>query len=344
MKRNKLNIYKIAEIAGVSKSTVSRVINDKAGVGDKTRKKVLEIIKDLNYQPNSFARGLANNKTKTIGLVVSDITDPFFSGFIKGVEAKAMEDNYNIMLANSHWVVEEELKCVKMFQEGRVDGVLIISGARDGLDVYLNDLSAKNTPVLLIDRKTDNGSIPKINVDNFSGAYMGVKYLLDLGHKKVACIKGDDVASSGASVDRVLGYKKALNDFGINNEIIVPGYFEVEDAYKATHNLLEEQKDITAIFYLSDMMAIGGLKAIRERGLKVPDDISVLGCDDIELASLINPPLTTLRQPRYEMGYKGMGALISILEETNKRINHKDISFNMELVIRESTKKVNIVD
>ncbi len=117
-------------------------------------------------------------------MVVSDITDPFFSGFIKGVEAKAMEENYNIMLANSHWVVEEELKCVKMFQEGRVDGVLIISGARDGLDSYLNDLSAKDTPVLLIDRKSGNQALPKINVDNFNGAYMGAKYLLELGHRK----------------------------------------------------------------------------------------------------------------------------------------------------------------
>lgn len=339
--KNNVDIYTIAEHAGVSKSTVSRVLNNKEDVSETTREKVIEVIKDLNYKPNSSAKGLASQKTKTVGLVVSEITSSFFSMFVKGAEDKAIEENYNIMLANSNWVVEEELKCIRMFEEGRVDGILMISGGGDDLlNEHLQDLADNDTPLIVVDRKIENDLIPKINVDNIKAAYKGTNYLIELGHKNIAFVKGDDIAASDASLDRVEGYRKALREHGIQNEVIEPGFFNREDAHKATNKIINDHPEITAIFYASDMMAVGGLKALKKAELKVPEDISVLGFDDIELASIIDPALSTLRQPRYQMGYLGMEKLIDQLEGRPKEVYADDINFELELIERESTASV----
>ncbi|MFW5885883.1 MAG: LacI family DNA-binding transcriptional regulator [Halanaerobium sp.] len=341
MKNKNIDIYKIADEAGVSKSTVSRVINNKAGVKDSTREKVAKVIKDLNYKPNSSAKGLASKKTNTIGLVISDITDPFFAMFVKGAERKAMEANYNMMLANSHWVVEEELKCIQMFEEGRVDGILMISGGSEArLDNYLNNLASHNLQIVVVDRKIENDKIPRLNSDNLDAGYQATKYLIDLGHKKIAHIKGEDVASSDASRDRVKGYKKALKEAGIEEQIIYPGYFAREEAYKATEKLLEKYPEVTAIFYSSDMMAIGGLKAIKNMGLQIPQDISIIGIDGIEMAALMDPPITTMAQPAFEMGYQGMEKLIKKLEGQAEDSHSEDIIFKMELIERASTREL----
>ncbi|MFP4199640.1 MAG: LacI family DNA-binding transcriptional regulator [Halanaerobium sp.] len=341
MKNKNIDIYKIADEAGVSKSTVSRVINNKAGVKDSTREKVAKVIKDLNYKPNSSAKGLASKKTNTIGLVISDITDPFFAMFVKGAERKAMEANYNMMLANSHWVVEEELKCIQMFEEGRVDGILMISGGSEArLDNYLNNLASHNLQIVVVDRKIENDKIPRLNSDNLDAGYQATKYLIDLGHKKIAHIKGEDVASSDASRDRIKGYKKALKEAGIEEQIIYPGYFAREEAYKATEKLMEKHPEVTAIFYSSDMMAIGGLKAIKNMGLQIPQDISIIGIDGIEMAALMDPPITTMAQPAFEMGYQGMEKLIKKLEGQAEDSHSEDIIFKMELIERASTREL----
>ncbi|TDO83372.1 LacI family transcriptional regulator [Halanaerobium saccharolyticum] len=338
MKNKNIDIYQIAEEAGVSKSTVSRVINNKAGVKDSTRNKVLKVIKDLNYKPNSSAKGLASKKTNTIGLAISDITDPFFALFVKGAETKAMEANYNMMLANSHWVVEEELKCIQMFEEGRVDGILMISGGSEKrLNNYLNNLASHNLQIVVVDRKIDNDKIPKLKADNLDAGYRAAKYLIDLGHNKIAHIKGEDVASSDASRDRVRGYKKALAEAGIKEKIIYPGYFSRIEAERATKKLLQEHPEVTAIFYSSDMMAIGGLKAIKNMGLKIPEDISIIGVDGIEMAALMDPPITTMAQPSFEMGYQGMEKLIKKLEAEAVNSHNQDIIFKMKLIERAST-------
>jgi len=342
MKNKNIDIYKIAELAGVSKSTVSRVINDKAGVKASTREKVAQVIKDLNYKPNSSAKGLASKKTHTIGLVISDITDPFFAMFVKGAEKKAMEANYNMMLANSHWVVEEELKCIQMFEEGRVDGILMISGgSEEKLDNYLDNLASNNLDIVVVDRKIKNENIPKLNSDNFDAGYRATKYLIDLGHTKIAHIKGEDIASSHASRDRVAGYEKALSEAGIKEKIIYPGFFARKKAYQVTKKLITEHSEVTAIFYSSDMMAIGGLKALKNMGLRVPEDISIIGIDGIEMAALMDPPITTLSQPAFEMGYQGMEKLINKLENEINNSHSEDLIFQMELIERASTKKLN---
>ncbi len=217
---------------------------------------------------------------------------------------------------------------------------MISGGSEKRLDKYLNNLASHNLQIVVVDRKIENEKIPKLNSDNFDAGYRATKYLIDLGHKKIAHIKGEDIASSDASKDRVEGYKKALAEAGIKEEIIYPGFFAREEAEEATKKLLQEHPDVTAVFYSSDMMAIGGLKAIKKEGLKIPDDISIIGIDGIEMAALMDPPITTLAQPAYEMGYQGMEKLIKSLEGDFKNNHSEDVIFKMELIERESSKKL----
>jgi len=217
---------------------------------------------------------------------------------------------------------------------------MISGGSEEKLDNYLNNLASHDLDIVVIDRKIKNEKITKLNSDNLDAGYRATKYLLEKGHKKIAHIKGEDVASSAASKDRVRGYKKALAEANIEEEIIYPGYFDIDKAYNSTKSLVTEHPDITAIFYSSDMMAVGGLKALKNMGLKVPADISIIGIDGIEMASLMDPPITTMAQPTYEMGYLGMEKLIKKLEAEFKSSQAEDIIFKMELIERESIKEL----
>lgn len=339
-KKRNVNIFKVAEEAGVSKSTVSRVINNKANVSEKTRKKVLETMKELNYRPNIAAKTLVTNNTHTIGIVVSDITHPFFSEFIKGIEAKIMKEDYNIMFSSSHWVAEEEKKHIRMFEEGRVDGIIMVSGAVGEYNDYITNMVTRETPIVLIDRKIIDKDIIQLNLNNVDAGYRGTKYLIDAGHKNIAFINGTDIASSNASKDRTIGYKKALEDYNLTNQYIYSGGFDREKSYKTTQKVLKKHEEITAIFYASDMMAVGGYKAIREAGLKVPEDISVLGIDGLDIGLMIHPPLSTLKQPRYQMGYNAAERLINKLENKEEKNKPYKEEYYIKLIDRSSIKKI----
>ncbi|WP_018247637.1 LacI family DNA-binding transcriptional regulator [Orenia marismortui] len=340
MSSNKsVNIYTIAEEAGVSKSTVSRVLNNKSDVSKKTREKVLKVMKEFNYLPSKLARSLATNKTQTIGLIIPDIANPFFSEYIKGAEKKVIEEDYNLMLCSSHWTAKEELREIKMLREGIVDGVLMIGGGIDISESYLEFLEESSIPIVFIDRRVDSDNIPSVNVDNCKAAYKATNYLLELGHRKIACVKGPDVLQS--SRDRVKGYEKALADFEIDYRLIKSGYFNGEDSHQATCEILKNHREVTAIFYANDAMALGGIRAIKEFGLQIPEDISIVGCDDLDIISLITPPLTTLKQPRYEMGYVGMEMLMNKIDDKLIIDSSKDIVYDMELIKRESVISLN---
>lgn len=330
----KSTIFDVAKKAGVSKSTVSRVINNQGNVKEKTRKKILKVMRSLNYHPNSSARSLVTKRTNTIGLIVPDITDFFYLQFIKGAEVVGIKNNYNMMLLSSRWDVEEERYCLKMFGEGRVDGVLLISGNWVG-EPYLNCPELEKMPLVIIDRTLNNHVIPTINVDNKNGGYLGTRHLLENGHRMIAFVTG--LANQKASLDRMEGYRQAMDEAGVreSDNLIYPGDFTEKSGYQVTRQVLEAGKGITAIFYANDLMAIGGIKAIKEKGLKIPDDLSLIGCDDLELVSLIDPPFTTLRQPRYKMGYTGMELLINSIEHKDN-INPAQIIYHMALIQRNS--------
>ncbi len=336
----KTTIFDVAKEAGVSKSTVSRVLNDKCDVNEKTRKKIQNVMEKLNYYPNSSARSLVTKKTHTIGLVVPDITDPFFLQFIKGAQDVGFTNNYNMMLVSSNWQVKDEWRYLKFLEEDRVDGVLIISG-RNISDSYIEFLESEKTPIVIVDRMLDKNIIPTVNVDNVNGAYITAKHLLENGHRKIAMVMGP--SNMQAALNRSVGYRKAMKEYKIevSEELIYEGDFSEESGYLATQKILKDWNDITAIFYSNDSMAIGGLRVFKEKGISVPDDLSIVGCDNIRELSLIDPPLTTLSQPRYKMGYSGMELLINIIEENNNVYPEK-IVFNMEFIKRKSVKDISI--
>ncbi len=333
-----VTIFDVANKAGVSKSTVSRVLNDKDSVNEKTRKKVLKVMEQLNYYPNSSARSLVTKKTHTIGLVVPDITDPFFLQFIKGAEDVGVKSNYNMLLVSSNWHVKDEWRYLKLLEEDRTDGILLISG-RNIADSYIEFLESEKTPIVIIDRILDKNIIPTVNVDNVNGAYILTKHLLENGHRKIALVMGPN--NMQAALNRYKGYKNALDKFNIEitDELIYQGDFSEESGYQATQKIVDDGIDVTAIFYSNDGMAIGGLKLFKEKGIKVPDDISIVGCDNIRELSLIDPPLTTLSQPRYKMGYLGMELLINIIEHNNDVYPEK-IVFNMEFIKGQTVKNL----
>jgi LacI family transcriptional regulator len=298
----------------------------------------MKVMKELNYRPSSAAKSLVTNSTKTIGIVVSEITRPFFREFINGIEDKLIHADYNIMYSSSHWVVEEEKKHMRLFQEGRVDGLIMVSGAIGESDDLLIEMATKDTPVVIIDRKITNEHIVQLNVDNVDAGYQGTEYLIKKGHRKIAFINGTDIASSNASADRTKGYLQAMADYNIGETFIESGAFERPEAYEATIKILKEHPDLTAIFYASDMMAIAGYKALKKMRYSVPEDISVLGVDGLEIGELVDPELSTLKQPRYEMGYLAAERLINKLTDNeDPSLPYKQI-FKVDIVERESVK------
>lgn len=337
---DRITIFDVAKKAGVSKSTVSRVLNNKGNVNGKTRKKILKVMDEMNYYPNSAARSLVTKKTNTIGLVVPDITDSFFSQYIKGAEVVGIKNDYNMMLVSSHWMVKEEWRYMKILKEDRVDGILLISG-NNIPESYIEFLEEEKIAIVIIDRIIENNIIPTINVDNFNGAYLGTKHLLENGHRKIAIVTGPQNLNS--AVQRMNGFKKAMKDYGVDDieNLIFDGYFSEKSGYQATKAILESLREFSAIFYSNDWMAIGGIKALRENRISIPEDISILACDNIKEVSLIDPPLTTLDQPRYKMGYTAMKLLIDIIQNRDK-VYPNSIVFNMDLIKRETVRNIKL--
>lgn len=336
---DKLTIIDVAKKAGVSKSTVSRVINNKKNVNKKTREKVAKIIEELNYFPNSSARSLVTKKTNNIGLIVPEITDSFFLEYIKGIEAVGTEENYNIIFLSSHWNLNQEKKFIKFFTEEKVDGLVIISGEVLS-ENYINFLNKEKLPLVIVDRKLENSSVPTINVNNYDAFYKMTEYFFNNGHKRIAFVRGND--NLIAAKERLRGYKKFMNEKGyLNldlNKFIYKGDFSIESGYTATKDIITTMNNFTAVLYSNDKMAVGGLQYLKDKGIKVPDKISIAGCDNINELKFIKPGLTTLNQPRYKMGYKAMRLLIDIIENNRKEYFEK-IVFEMDLIKRDSVKR-----
>lgn len=324
-------IKDIARLAGVAPSVVSRALNNKYGVKESTRERIVSIARELGYYPNTAARSLVTRRTETIGVVMADISEPFYSQAIKGMEYVALQTGYTLLFSNSYENVEDGRLLQKMITAERVDG-LVIMGSNIREKSFISSLLEREIPFILVERSYSDPKVNCIWVDNVRGGYLATKYLIDRGHRRIAHIAGNLYFQ--VALDRVEGYKRALEDTGIgySEELVVMGNFVTEDGYRATKEVLG--LGCTAIFAANDTMAYGALQAISEAGLRVPDDIAVIGFDDLEFSSLTNPPLTTVRQPRYEMGRKSLEVLTAILRE-----NHDGgvkICYQPEIVSRKS--------
>ena len=336
IKNSKMTINDIAKIANVSKATVSYVLNDKPGVSDKVRSKIKNIIDEYNYVPNSAARGLAGEKTHFIGLVIPDISDMFYANIIRGVEKTSNKLGFFLNLLTTHAQAEREQQVIKLFNKSMVDGLIVMAYYLK--DQYIDILTESGIPFVFIDYPPKNEEIYSVLVDNESGAFEATEYLISLGHKKIAFLEGSKVAWDSKA--RFEGYVKALKRYAIefNPNLVENGNFTKEEGYLATKRLLAKKEKFTAIFSANDQMAIGAIRALKEEDLKVPDDVSIVGFDNIEASSIIEPPLTTVSQPIYEMGKKTVEILVRLINK--EEVKEKKIMLKTRLIERHSCKKI----
>jgi len=333
----KVTINDIAKMADVSKATVSRVINNKPeGVSSETRDRILKLVEEFKFQPSMIARGLVTKKTKTIGLIIPDITNPFFPQLVRGAEDYANKLGYNIFLSNSDKSVMKEEKYLKAFVEKSVDGVILTSNI-SATDSHFKLLKENNIPCVLMDRPVEYEDYEAgVFLDNIKGAYIATKFLLDHGHEKIVLIDGP--LSVATSVNRLEGYKKAHNEkeIQVNTDLIVEGDYLINSGFKLINKLIDEGNTFTAVFAGNDMMAIGVIKALKSKNIRIPEDVEVIGFDNIEISEIIEPALSTISQPAYEMGVQGAKLLIKLIE--GKKLKNKNVIFEPELIIRGTTR------
>lgn len=337
-------IKDIAAKTNLSVSTVSIVLNNRASrIPKATRDIVIKAAKELNYRPNQLAVGLVTKRTKTLGLIVPDIRNTFFSNLAKGIEDEARKKGWTVLLCNSNDSHKRDLEYIKMLASKGVDGILYSMSADSNLKNFKEKFSLiKKLGInfLMIDRYLDFPStFPKIDIvslDHFKGGYLATKHLLDLGHKKIACVSGPQNLSE--SNDRLRGYRKALDENKIeyDEELIIQGDYHIESGREAIDKLIE--KDFTAVFAFNDMMAFGVLKGLKAHKLSIPGDVSVIGYDDIYLSEILDVSLTTIHQPIEIMGRGATRYFIDIIDGRKKPLKSLP-RYSPELIIRESTSR-----
>ena len=331
----KLTIRDIAEMAGVSVTTVSQILNNKGSrFSDKTRKKVLNIVNEHHYKPDDFASNVINRHSKTIGMIVPDVTDFFFSKLIEGVESYLNPLGYVIMLCNSRHSQENEIKYLKELAHRSVDGILLATPNVLPDDYSLDSGFYKNMPIILIDRGLNTRDNGRLIVKEYEGAYQAVSLFIKNGHTKIGMLK--ETTGYYQLEERFNGYRHALKDHGIpfNGKYVEQGELTVQGGYEASKRLLKH-KDLTAIFCGNDAM-IGCYQAIDELGKKIPDDISVIGFDGLKLSEYMIPQLTTVKQPSSDIGFYAARFLIDTIEFPQRKVPNK--VFETKLIIRESIK------
>jgi len=327
-------IYDIASEANVSISTVSRVLNNSAVVSEKKKAKIEEAIQKLNYVPNVIARSLANKLSHTIGLIVSDLSNPFFTDVIDGIEHVISKEEYFAFNCDTRYDLAREKKYIGRMLQKRVDGIITFSTNDDAYELIKD--AKQLVPVVSVQsqfRDTDS-----VNTYDAKGAYMAVEHLIKLGHKKIAFIVFD--YDNLTIESRTNGFMLAHEKYGLplNKKYIFKTKFGADAGSNVTNEILDNHPEITAIFAYNDKLAVASYTAIQARGLNIPDDMSIVGYDDTVSASIVNPKLTTVSQPRYEMGVKAAELLMKRIREKDEKAEPELILLKEKLVVRESTR------
>ena len=322
----KITIKEIAKEAGVSIATVSMILNNKdKNITSATRMRVLDVVKKYNYVPNAMAGSLVTQRTHIVGLILPDITNPFFPGIARGAEDKANESGYSIIFCNTDDKLEVEEKYIETLTKKMADGIIIAHSSSS--EKMSEILERCKVPIILIDRDFYSENIRgKVLVNNLEGAYKGVTYLINKGYKKIAYLSGS--LKTRTARDRLDGYKKALSDNSLeyDEKLIKYGEYRIDWGKNGINELLSENKNFDCIFCGNDLIAVGAIKELKKNGYNIPEDIGVMGFDDIYLAGLVEPSLTTVRQPNYQMGYQAMELLLKTLSTPDKKnSNFKDM-------------------
>lgn len=330
---SKVTIVEVAEKAGVSLGTVSRVMNNDAHVAPGTRERVSAVMRDLGYVANRQARGLKGSRTNVIGVLAPDLGTGYIGEILHGIDAELGLHQLDLMLFTTHRTATKEANYVANMVQGMVDGLLVIL-PRNPAD-YTGTLTSRNFPFVLIDHQGTGNPCPAVGATNWQGAYNAAEYLIKLGHRRIGFITGS--MDLGAAIDRLEGYKSALQVHHIPEDprLIYEGTFFQPEGFAGGSALLDLKDPPTAIFASNDVMAMGVMDAIRERGLRIPEDVSILGFDDIPQAAMVRPGLTTVRQPLDEMGRLATQMLIDQLKNPEKEIGRVELP--TELIVRDST-------
>lgn len=328
------SIKDVAKEAGVSIATVSRVLNDVNVVNEETKKKVQEAIKKLGYRPNIIARSLKTQRTKTIGILVPDISSQFYPEVVRGAEDVANIYDYNVMLCNSDFDLEKEKEYLKVMREKMVDGLIYMSSYLD--KEMLELIKELQVTTVLVESKDEEGKLPSVTIDGVQAAYEGTKYLIEKGNKNVAFI-GTHRHNPNAWAIRFDGYIKALKEAGIepNEDIMYFNDLKSKTGYDGVESMLKKSK-FDAIFCSSDEIAMGAINSLRDQGIRVPEDVDVVGFNDIYTASIFYPKLTTVSQPMYDMGSVAMRLLIKLIGKNP--VEEKHFILPHDLIKRDSCK------
>jgi len=323
----------VAERAGVSVTTVSHVINHTRPVSEQLSERVKAAMDELGYQPNQLARSLRVGATHTIGLILPDSANPFFAEIARGIEDTGFEQGYSVIICNTDNDQQKEQLYVSVLLEKQVDGMIFVSAGES--TQAISALRARRKPFVVVDRMVSNVETDSVMTDNARGGELAVTHLIQLGHRRIGCISGPSALSPSA--DRLTGYRNALEAHGIPVEeaLIVKGDFHYQGGYAAALQLLTAPAPPTAIFALNDLMAIGAIAAAKKLGKRVPEDVSVIGFDDIDLAPYMSPALTTIAQSKHQMGVVATSLLFERIH--NRALPPRFRILGVSLIVREST-------
>lgn len=342
-----ITIRELAKIAKVSPSTVSRALRDSPQISEETKERIRLLAEKFNCVPNRLAKGFFDGKSTVIGVIVPDVSYPFYSKIIFGIEQVASEREYSVMVCNSLNKPTLEKKHLFRLVENRVAGIIIAATQDQYTAEYVWELQREKIPLVAIDRRIRGIGADFVGTDDVSGAYKAVKYLIDLGHTRIGYISGPEDFST--SIERFEGYRNALNDSGLvfDKELVVKGAsfdsdHEIEQQLEGGRDAVRELMSIanppTAVFAVNDYVALGVVQGLTEKGFRVPHDVSVVGYADMDIAALGRTPLTTIRQPSDQVGMAAAGIILDRLtSEAEDSDEFRSIILDVDLVIRQST-------
>ncbi|GIP16400.1 HTH-type transcriptional regulator DegA [Paenibacillus montaniterrae] len=332
----KITIYDVAEKAGVSIATVSKVINNTGRISEKTRKKVMQIMDELEYQPSVVASALSGKSTFTLGLTLPDLANPYFAELARAIEDQGRKHGFNVFICSTDNDADKEEEYYQLFMKKRVDGIIMVS--RDKQNVVVKKILSEKVPLVMIAREIFSAPVTSVMVDDYYGGMQAGQHLLQQGHQNIAVIV-ENLTELG-SKERLRGCVDAMKEaqLELDPQLVIEGGYTLESGKAAMKQLLQQKQRPTAVFACNDILAIGAIQAVREGGLKVPDDISIVGYDNTILATIIDPPLTTVAQPMQEIGERSVALLVQQIQ--SKETVRQRVLLMPDLVVRQSTRTI----
>lgn len=314
-------IRDVASLAKVSVSTVSHVINGTRVVSDETRERVQHAVAALNFVPSALARGLKSNRTHTVGMLIPNNSNPYFAEIVRGIEDRCYESGFSVVLCNTDDDPVKQSTYVRLMAEKQVDGIIVVSSGTD--PELIVELRKLGMPQVIVDREIEDLAADLVEVNHEAGARLATEHLLSLGHRRIACIAGPQNLSPARQ--RLDGYRNALeaSHIGVDTALVRTADFTSEGGHAATQSLLQLAKRPTAVVAGNDLMAVGAICAAAQHGLRIPEDLSVIGFDDIALANHTNPPLTTIAQPKHETGHLAADLLLTRISDPERELQKR---------------------